>query len=121
MGADFCVAGVPVFEATPQRLHELSAIIDRLTEAAFAENWPPRANTLAEWREELHEAVAIFDGIEDLREVSRWYDWWFAGGMSYGDDPTESYTRLAVIHDCDPLMEKLLDWSKSDQAAKAIT
>lgn len=118
MGADFCVTGVPAFDVTPQRLHELAAVIDGLTEVDFAENRPARADALAEWRDGLREAVAILDGIEGLRDVSRWYEWWLSGGMSYGDDPTESYTRLSLIHDCDALMEKVLAWSKLDNMAK---
>jgi hypothetical protein len=119
MGADFCLTGAPVFEATPPRLQELASIIDELTDADFVESGPARSDTLAEWQEELREAVAIFDGIENLRDVSRWYDWWLTGGMTWGDDPTESYTRLALIHDCAPLADQLAAWSSADAQAKA--
>ena len=118
MGADFCVTGVPVFEVTPPRLQALATIIDRLTDADFVESGPAQSDTLDEWQQELRAAVATFDGIENLRDVSRWYDWWLSGGLSYGDDPSESYTRLALIHDCAPLVDQLAAWSNADAQVK---
>lgn len=122
MGADFCLTGVPVVDITPERLCELASIVDQLTDGDFAEAAPARADSLAEWQGQLCDAVKMLDDIDNLRDVGRWCGWWVSGGMSWGDDPTESYTSLALIYDCDPLLTKLLSWSQKvdgESAGKA--
>jgi hypothetical protein len=121
MGADLCLTGVPVVDLTPERLSELEAIIDRLTDRDFEETAPPRADSMAEWQAQLRTAVKILDGIDELRDVSRWYGWWLSGGLSWGEDPTESFTNLALIYDCDPLLTKLLSWSQDVGDAAGIS
>lgn len=126
MGCELALTYVPKAKLTEKRLNEL-----KQTVASFS------AENIEDWLLECYEDDA--DGVEqcrvDLREtveelvdiLANWrstcsfrledcpYDVLFAGGDTWGDDPSETFTHLARLAGCPPLWNKLLAWAKEDR------
>ena len=119
MGAELALAYIPLAKISQERLDELLRLVDSLEEDDIGEC--TSCECIEEWREEVRQAVLHLPQAEDCwREV--WhlhcpdlpYALLFSGGLSWGDDPTESFAHFQRIMDCEQIWDRLVAWAKAD-------
>ena len=128
MGVEFGLSAIPSCEVDAARLAVLHGIVDGVTEAVYEEDGPDdgRHGNAAEWREDLHKAVAILPEMHEREwrylnhlEVfpNQPYGVVFTGGLSWGDDH-DLYEHFESLRSYRPLLEQLAAWAREEWAAR---
>jgi len=121
MGADFIYHILPLCEITPQRKIELIWVIEKLentTEARklFWDDLILEDMDLDEIKETLIDYIEEYKEFACRRDVG-WLSlngakYLLTGGMSWGDDPTDSFKDFEYL---DWAWDCLEEWSKEDE------
>ena len=117
MGADMILAAVPAAELTEARKQELAQLIEGLPEDE-APDWFDNAD---DWRGALNDAVEEYAECQGRRACTslRLPGWeccyYFTGGMSWGDEPTDLMHSFDLICECNSLWNLLHEWALEDE------
>lgn len=139
MGADLIVTWMPAAKASDKRKEELNEIVKKL-------DLSPEGD-LADYLADLHEIGYLdqFDGSDDeeseildciQEHVNTYWSWaekgeprdvntifkdgrsfYITGGMSWGDEPTDSFGTFEVFDRVPAVWSKLKEWSLHDAMA----
>jgi len=115
MGANYLSLEFKNVKLTEDRVKQLRADIDQLTEADIPEI--ARSSELDTWREGLHWALSELLEIDDsCRDVAYTVDGKYmqTGGMSWSDDPTEVYTVFKTLYESDKLISRIDQYFDED-------
>jgi hypothetical protein len=128
MGADMCLAGIPVMDITEERLEELRKIVAALPaqELPDYDAFEGQEEDIAWLRDQLRAAVDFLPKATRSREVCTLgvddltpYEYWFSGGLSWGDEPTDAYGHFRRLTLAEPIWRKLVEWAKSEKEGQA--
>jgi len=114
MGADFLMSVIPACHLDETRLGILKELAKTSEPDGSYDDEDP-----TDWPEQVINAIARVDC--EYRDVGTldlcgWpYPILVSGGMSWGDDPTESYHAFSVIGCCPEIWNKLEEWAKEDK------
>ncbi|MCK9341940.1 MAG: hypothetical protein M0P37_09365 [Synergistaceae bacterium] len=129
MGADFLLTFIPYPELTEDRRATIEATIDALAFEDIKEyiNYTGMAD---EWDDDDQESVVneirqcVRKIVAEYSEMYRWRGtslasirgcrYLFAGGMSWGDSPSEEYDDISMLVCIDPIYQHLKAWALED-------
>ena len=124
MGADFLFQILPLAKLDDERKAELHKLFESLTEQDIADLRDSvfrDDGTREELIAEMDDQVLQYDQCRDHRDCGTLYleGRWFilSGGMSWGDDPTDSYRTLEVLATIPGVWQQLQLWSRDDVIA----
>jgi len=131
MGSDFIYSYVPKCEITPERKARLLTLADNLTEDSpeidSLRNECDPAGSLEELREEVRGAIGLLAdeplglrSVVDLDLPGADYAILFTGGLSWGDDPTDSYRPLSTIAATVAIWAQLEEWAKAEKLLNRV-
>lgn len=126
MGGCFTCYFVPVFTMTPERREEAVKLVEQeLTKPELSK----QETSIEEY--EIEQTVAAIDDYAEMAaradsahsdccEISLHPDYpvYISGGVTWGDDPTDSYTIMRWINQCDALYDQMVIWARADRAAR---
>jgi len=130
MGADLILMGVPQAELTDSRRAAIRELLNKFSDrdlkdiAEFTGQLDAGDEyvTAAERRAMIMDAVEHVLGAPDRRDVSAVrfpgmdYAMLLTGGMSFGDEPSDSYAYFETVASIDELYDLLLKWAREDAA-----
>lgn len=124
MGADFLLAYMPAFKPTKKRIKELHKIVDSIPFDDDSDYNEIHGIELNYDKESYHNKIDEILDLQNRRDTGTIYidnkPYIFTGGMSWGDEPTESFDVIESVYRIleatgnDNLFEKWLkeDWKK---------
>lgn len=149
MGADFLLAFIPYPKMTDERSKQIDAIIDGLTyddvmECADCLGWNDCDDDneclndddneclndggnecLNDVRDQLKKIFNHYDDMGEYRDTNtcliRGYWYLFAGGMSWGDNPSDVFGDILAVTYIAPLYEQLDVWASEDYEIRKRT
>lgn len=121
MGADFLLAYLPYCDVTEERGKVLNDIVNGLSEKDIEDvgNWTSWED-LVEAKEVIQDYIETykdnnFSGRRDVTWLTlggcRYY---FSGGMSWGDSPTDAYDVIMILSQISPIFDTLEKWCRED-------
>ncbi len=124
MGADFCFEILPLCKLNEARKAELNKLIDALTDEQLAginetiNGSGGNDEERAEFLDTLKDYVLQYEQCDDSRDTGTLFirGCWFilSGGMTWGDEPTDSYRVLGAVNAIPGVWAKLEAWSIED-------
>ena len=120
MGADFTYQIVPLCKLTSERKKELYKILDSMIPEQFDPDFYLFDDTEVEdIKATVKGHIDIYENLADRRDVGHLYlhkqMYMLSGGMSWGDQPTDSCEDLEVFEAIPEIWNQLEKWSKEDE------